>query len=268
MERRIEEAIQAADYGALTAIIESSMSSTQGEQRALAATFIKAIVSSSSSFFPKAFSSPNILLLMKRALSNLPSTVENAADNTLREMLFDYHVGEEEYREAAAILIQKRMEDMDEGSVYYTPSHVKCDVFVRIAECYLEGDDIVEAEGAVNKAGSALELVTDTETHIALILRYKATYARVLDSNRKFLQAANRYYDLSKAGAHTDIIAEDDLLIMLGRACTCAILSPSGPQRQRLLDSVRLTMTFFQVIFRRNLILQLLDCVFNREDLS
>ena len=238
----MEEAIQAADYTALSLIFQGESgvsSSTQGEQRSLAASFIKAAVSSST-FLPAAFSSPVALSLLKRALSNLPSTVENAVDNTLRELLFDFHVGEEDYREAAAILANKRMEDMDDSSVYYTPSHQKCDVFVRIAECYLEGDDIVEAEGAVNKAGSALEQITDTDTHIALILRYKATYARVLDANRKFLQAANRYYDLSKAGAHTDIIAEDDLLIMLGRACTCAILSPSGPQRQRLFDSVRL----------------------------
>lgn len=242
MEKRIEEAIQAADYAALSSIFqgESGVSSTQGEQRSLAALFIKAAVSSST-FLPTAFSSPVALSLMKRALTTLPSTVDHAVDNTLREMIFDFHVGEKDYREAAAILVHKRMEDMDDSSVYYTPSHKKCDVYVRMAECYLEGNDIVEAEGAVNRAGTALEQISDPDSHMALILRYKATYARVLDANRKFLQAANRFYDLSKAGAHTGTIADDDLLIMLGRACTCAILSPSGPQRQRLLDAVRST---------------------------
>ena len=240
MEKRIEEAIQTANYTALSSILngESGSNSSQGEQRSLAAFFIKAAVTSST-FLPAAFSSPQALLFMTRALSNLPSIVENAADNALRELLFEFYVEQENYREAAAILVNKRMEDMDENSVYYTPAHLKCDSYVRIAECFLEGDDIVEAEGAVTRAGTALEKISDVDTHITLILRYKSTYARVLDANRKFLQAANRYYDLSKAGSQTDVIAEDDLLMMLGRACTCAILSPTGPQRQRLLDSVR-----------------------------
>lgn len=34
-------------------------------------------------------------------------------------------------------------------------------------------------------------------TDVALLLRYRATYARVLDANRKFVEAAMRYYDLS-----------------------------------------------------------------------
>jgi len=70
---------------------------------------------------------------------------------------------------------------------------------------------------------------------MTLILRYKSTYARVLDSNRKFSQAASRYHDLSQST--TDNIEADDLLQMLGRAVTCAILS-GGPQRQRVLGLV------------------------------
>jgi COP9 signalosome complex subunit 4 len=71
---------------------------------------------------------------------------------------------------------------------------------------------------------------------MALILRYKSTYARVLDSNRKFLQAASRYHDLSQSSE--DLIRAEDLLTMLGRATTCAILAPSGPQRQRVLGHI------------------------------
>lgn len=70
---------------------------------------------------------------------------------------------------------------------------------------------------------------------MTLILRFKSTYARVLDSNRKFSQAASRYHDLSQST--TDLIEADDLLQMLGRAATCAILS-RGPQRQRVLSLV------------------------------
>ena len=99
----------------------------------------------------------------------------------------------------------------------------------------MQEDETVEADAAVTKAGGVVENITDPEQHMALILRYKSTYARVLDSNRKFSQAVSRYHDLSQSA--TGMIDADDLLQMLGRAATCAILS-SGPQRQRVLRLV------------------------------
>ena len=109
-------------------------------------------------------------------------------------------------------------------------------VYVNIAECFLEEDQIVESDAAVTKAGSVVESIENADQHLPLILRYKSTYARVLDSNRKFLQAASRYHDLSQSS--TEVIRSEDLLIMLGRAVTCAILAPSGPQRQRVLGHI------------------------------
>jgi COP9 signalosome complex subunit 4 len=94
-------------------------------------------------------------------------------------------------------------------------------------------DEIVEADSAVTKAGTVVENIADPDNHMTLILRYKATYARVLDAFRKFLQAATRYHDLSQSA--TDFIDAEDLLQMLGRAATCAILAPSGAQKQRVL---------------------------------
>jgi len=52
------------------------------------------------------------------------------------------------------------------------------------------------------------------------------------------LQAASRYYDLSRVGLQTDIIDSDDLLTMLGKAANCAILAPTSPQRHRILGLV------------------------------
>lgn len=69
-----------------------------------------------------------------------------------------------------------------------------------------------------------------------LILRYKSTYARVLDKNRKFLSAAARYHDLSLTDSAA--IDPDELLQFLGRAATCAILAPAGPQKQRILHKI------------------------------
>ena len=62
-----------------------------------------------------------------------------------------------------------------------------------LLEAFLADDETVDAEVFLNKASSCIQTVTD----VALLLRYRATYARVLDANRKFVEAAMRYYDLS-----------------------------------------------------------------------
>ena len=62
------------------------------------------------------------------------------------------------------------------------------------------------------------------------------SYARVLDSKRKFLDAARRYYDLSQTGVEQ--VDQADLLQCLSKSVTCAILAPAGPQRARMLGSL------------------------------
>lgn len=235
----IDRAVQSNDYGSISAVFTFGPSSWQsigqGEQRSLAAHFVKAAVNTPG-FLPAAFASAQMMQVTLETLGHLPSTVDGAADNKLRQMLFDYKVNEEgEYSAAARILAGMRMED-DPGSVYFTKPSDKCDVYVKIAECFLEEDEIAESDSAVTKAGGVVESIENPEQHMALILRYKSTYARVLDFNRKFLQAASRYHDLSQSSG--DLIRAEDLLLMLGGAATCAILAPSGPQRQRVLGHI------------------------------
>jgi COP9 signalosome complex subunit 4 len=247
----VTAAIQSSDYARLSVIFTSQWQSLgQGEQRALASHFIKTAISSPT-FFPAAFASPQIMEVIHTTLNHLPPSVENAADNILRQKIFDYKVNEEEdYSTAARILSGLKMEENEE-SMYYMPPIERCDVFVKVAECYLEEDLTVEAEGAVSKAGTIIEAsgimssmtsnnsdnaneeVVKDERTITIILRYKSTHARVLDANRKFLQAAVKYHDLSTAYLHSSSVDKDDLLVMLGRAVTCAILSPNSAQRQR-----------------------------------
>lgn len=240
MEQKVDLAIQTSNYATLAAVFSpygatSWQTLGQGEQRTLAAFLVKRAVATPD-FLPKAFESEEAMQAMTVALGHLPPTVENAADNSLREKMFEYKVNEEEdYRGAAGVLAGLRMEDVD-TSVYYMSPAERCDVFVKIAECYLQEDETVEADSAVTKAGTVVESIPDPEQNMVLILRYKSTYARVLDANRKFLQAASRYHELSQA--HSDVLDSDELLNMLGRAATCAILAPSGPQRQRILGLV------------------------------
>jgi COP9 signalosome complex subunit 4 len=238
----IDTAVQNSDFASLAQVFSFGPSSWQslgqGEQRSLAAYLIKAVVVNSPPFnIQKSFASDQMMNAYLEALSHLPTTpVEGAADNKLRQLIFDYKVNEEsDFAAAARVLSGTRMED-DQNSVYYFTPAQKCDIFVKISECFLEEDEIAESDAAVTKAGTVVESIANPEEHLALILRYKSTYARVLDSNRKFLQAASRYYDLSQSSG--ELIQQEDLLAMLGRAATCAVLAPSGPQRQRVLGYI------------------------------
>lgn len=248
LAQSVTDAVQSSDYARLSVIFGSQWQSLgQGEQRTLASHFVQTAVASPS-FLPDAFRSPQVMTVIAATLSHLPPTVENAADNVLRQKIFDFKLNDEEdYITAARMLAGLRMEENDEGSVYYMPPVERCDVFVKVAECYLEEDLTVEAEGAVSKAGiiiesSGLSISAENEARddrtVTLLLRYKSTYARVLDANRKFLPAAMKYHDLSTAYLYTNAIESDDLLSMLGRAVTCAILSPNSAQRQRVLGLV------------------------------
>jgi len=249
--QNVDHGIRTKDYGIIARVFSFGPNTWQaigqGEQRSLAAHFIKGAVRTPE-FLPEAFTSGQMMHVMMETLKMLPSVVEGAADNQLRQMLFDYKVNEDgEYSEAARILAGMRMED-DPNSVYYTTPADKCDVYVKIAECFLEEDEIAESDAAVMKAGGVVEAISPPEEHMVVILRYKSTYARVLDCNRKFLTAASRYHDLSQSSE--ELIRADDLLVMLGRAATCAILAPSGPQRQRILGLVRI-LFFFVCIDQR-----------------
>lgn len=246
----IESSVGNNDYSSLAQIFsfgpQSWQAVGQGEQRSLAAHFIKTAVNTPG-FLPAAFSSGQMMHVMLETLNHLPSTVDGAADNKLRQKIFDHKVNEDgDYSAAARVLAGIRMED-NQDSVYYMPPEDRCDVYVKIAECFLEEDEIVESDSAVTKAGGVVESISKPEEHMALILRYKSTYARVLDANRKFLQAASRYHDLSQSSS--DLIRAEDLLGMLGRAATCAILAPSGPQRQRVLGHVSITSHYHSFFF-------------------
>lgn len=76
--------------------------------------------------------------------------------------------------------------------------------------------------------------ITDTP----LQLRYRTTSARVLDLNRKFVDAALRFYELSGMSSAPLCIEASDLLELLGKAVTCAVLGKVGPARTRILSQL------------------------------
>ena len=63
---------------------------------------------------------------------------------------------------------------------------------------------------------------------------YKCCYARVLDYRRKFIEAAQRYNELS----YRSIIHEDERMTALKNALICTILASAGQQRSRMLATL------------------------------
>ena len=79
-------------------------------------------------------------------------------------------------------------------------------------------------------------------------LRYRTTFARVLDSNRKFLDAALRYYELSTTEAR---IAAEDVLELLSKAIVCAVLGKICAQRNRVLELLHQVRLIAVILFIR-----------------
>eukprot|EP00611_Tribonema_gayanum_P012424 TRINITY_DN2305_c0_g5_i1.p1 TRINITY_DN2305_c0_g5~~TRINITY_DN2305_c0_g5_i1.p1 ORF type:complete len:398 (+),score=177.15 TRINITY_DN2305_c0_g5_i1:256-1449(+) len=149
------------------------------------------------------------------------------AERTLREALFDHYVAAELFKDAANALAGLNLEGAAGRAL---SDEEKAEVHVKVAEAFLADDEPDAAENYVNKASPLMAEVQNWQ----LQLRYRTVSARVLDANRKFLDAAMRYYELSQARQAAQIAAED-LLELLGRGITCAVLGKAGPQRTRIL---------------------------------
>lgn len=103
----------------------------------------------------------------------------------------------------------------------------KATIWIRIVRCYLEEEDDTNAFTYLNKIKNVIHDVTDKETK----LHFQLSQARIYDSQRSFLEAAQAYYTVS---LQTEI-AEEERLLALSSAFICAILAPAGPQRAKML---------------------------------
>ncbi len=99
----------------------------------------------------------------------------------------------------------------------------KLEKYIKVAMLYLEDDDAVSAETHLKKASSLIS----TSKNEALELKYKTCYARVLDSKRKFLEAAPRYYELSQMGKREIDGKKLVRRLCVLRSCLCAYFALS-----------------------------------------
>lgn len=106
----------------------------------------------------------------------------------------------------------------------------KLETYLKIARLYLEDEDATQAESFINRA-SMLQADTKNET---LQILYKVCYARVLDYRRKFIEAAQRYNELS----YRSEVDEEERLVALKKALICTVLASAGQQRSRMLATL------------------------------
>ncbi|KAK9453928.1 hypothetical protein V1511DRAFT_503636 [Dipodascopsis uninucleata] len=115
----------------------------------------------------------------------------------------------------------------------------------RVAEDDVEADDenekqmirdqcVLQAEEIINKAAA---IVLKSKSPIAKV-HFKLAQARVFEARKRFLEACAKYYDLSINRDESSGIDSEDKLICLSAAVSCALLSPAGPARSRMLGSL------------------------------
>eukprot|EP01087_Luapelamoeba_hula_P000456 TRINITY_DN1033_c0_g1_i1.p1 TRINITY_DN1033_c0_g1~~TRINITY_DN1033_c0_g1_i1.p1 ORF type:complete len:391 (-),score=101.83 TRINITY_DN1033_c0_g1_i1:33-1205(-) len=144
--------------------------------------------------------------------------------SVIREDLAAVYEEDEDWAEAAKCL---RDIPLDTGN-RVVDDEKKVNIYVKIAQLYLEDDESTQADMYINRAAALIHGCKDP----VLQLRYKVCFARILDFKRKFIEAAGRYYELSQ------IVGDQERMEALKCAVTCAILAQAGPQRSRMLATL------------------------------
>ncbi|CAD6195644.1 unnamed protein product [Caenorhabditis auriculariae] len=106
----------------------------------------------------------------------------------------------------------------------------KAQLCIRITQLLLAAGEIDEAEQFVNRTSV---LLVDSKNE-ELVIEHKALQARVLDAKRRFIDAAQRFYELSVV----PLLPESDRLTALAKSIICILLAKPGNLRTRLLTTL------------------------------
>jgi COP9 signalosome complex subunit 4 len=137
----------------------------------------------------------------------------------LKNIVADTLESEEDFKGAALVLQSINVEQSNRSLT----ADDKAKHWIRIMRCYLEEDEPQNAVSQMTRVKQIFHDVKDRDTRIAFLL----CQARILDSQRTFLEASAKYYELSQQSA----VAEEERLRGLSSAIVCAVLAPAGPQR-------------------------------------
>ncbi|XP_011190651.1 COP9 signalosome complex subunit 4 [Zeugodacus cucurbitae] len=144
----------------------------------------------------------------------------------IRQHLADIYERNQLWRDAANVLVGIPLET---GQKQY-PVGYKLKTYLKIASLYLKDDDSAQAEFYINRASLLQTETTDEELQVL----YKKCYAHVLDYRRKFIEAAQRYNELS----YRKTMSESDRMDALRSALICTVLASAGQQRSRMLATL------------------------------
>lgn len=140
----------------------------------------------------------------------------------VRTALADLFQEGEEWRRAAEALVGI---PLDSG-LRKVDGDFKTKIYLRVAQLYLTDDASELAESFVSRAARLVHDSNDPETKML----YKSMHTQIQDSQRKFLEAAHGYIELTLIAPR-----EEEQIAALGFALNCAILAPAGPKRARIL---------------------------------
>eukprot|EP01099_Mayorella_cantabrigiensis_P003700 TRINITY_DN2796_c0_g1_i4.p2 TRINITY_DN2796_c0_g1~~TRINITY_DN2796_c0_g1_i4.p2 ORF type:complete len:387 (+),score=99.16 TRINITY_DN2796_c0_g1_i4:101-1261(+) len=171
----------------------------------------------------KTLNVPNQKLIANELLEKIKPKVVRFEEqvSVIRENLARLYEQEEEYSEAARVLNGIPLESTQR----ILTDDYKVNIYIKIAQLYLEDDEAAKAAPFISKAAAFFS----PQMNPNLQLRYKSCFAKIQDYRRKFIEAAIWYYELSQ------IVNEGERLQALEYAITCAILAKAGPQRSRVL---------------------------------
>ncbi|KAI9709319.1 MAG: hypothetical protein M1820_003439 [Bogoriella megaspora] len=144
-------------------------------------------------------------------------------DTAIKEELATTYQAQEDFVSAARAL-QSIILDSPQRRV---SADYKADIWIRIVRCYLEEEDPTSASSYLNRVKNILYEVENRETRV----HFQLCQARILDSQRQFLDASSAYLAISLE----PMVEEDERLATLSEAIKCAVLAPAGPQRSRTL---------------------------------
>lgn len=144
-------------------------------------------------------------------------------DTALKYVVAEAYEEEQEYSESAKIL-QTISLDSSQRTI---SGDDKAKLWIRIVRCYVEEEDPTSALSYLNRIKNVIYEVTDKET----ILHFQLNQAKILDSQRFFLDASAAYHAISQEAT----VAEEERLMALSEAMKCAVLAPAGPLRGRTL---------------------------------
>jgi len=147
-------------------------------------------------------------------------------DTNCRLILAAIYENEHDFEQAAKVLRGIQLESAQR----IISNEFRFKIYVRIMRNLLEDNETVTAEDILNRATSLIHSSTDDTEKLHFFL----CQARIFDAKREFLNACQKYLQLSVSS----MVEEPDRIACLNAAIICAVLAPAGPARSRSLATL------------------------------